>query len=107
MISILIEGQRSVHPANLITHADSTERDEVLSTQPIDCEKQLCPTKTRLTDDEVFHHEYFISLKHAQHGVVCIRICCVHDLFLPFLGANVLHRALGSSLDGEQPAQRS
>lgn len=48
------------------------------------------------------HYKYFISLKHVQHGVVCIRICCVHDLFLPFLDANLLHRALGSSLDDEQ-----
>lgn len=84
MMLVLTERQPSVHPADLITRADSTERDEVLSAQPVSREKQLCPAKTRLTDDEVLHHEYFISLKHVQNGVVCIRICCVHDLFLHF-----------------------
>src|SRR5678809_393731 len=84
LLLFLAEGPLLVHRADLVVHARSMERDQILSTQPVDGEKQLRPTEIWPSDDEVFHHEYIISLKHVQNGLLSIQIPCDHALFLLF-----------------------
>jgi hypothetical protein len=65
MLFSLTNGPLLVHEANLIAQAHSMERNQVLSAQPIDGKKQLCPTEFRSTTDEIIHYEYLMLLKHA------------------------------------------
>ena len=65
MILILTDCPRAVRRSNLIAQAHSMERNQVLSAQTVDGEKQLCPTEIWLASDDVFHHEAIISLQHV------------------------------------------
>ncbi len=76
------DGPLLVYQENLIAQAYTMERNQVLSAQPINGKKQLCPTEIRSLSDEVIHHQPLIRLKHVQHSLVRVHTFYAHDLFL-------------------------
>jgi hypothetical protein len=86
MVLLLTGKPFLVHEANVIAQTHAMEYDQVLPAQAVDCEKHLVPREVWLPDgQDLVHGHHFVSVKHVQDGLLCIRMFRDHRLFLSML----------------------